>query len=312
MSARLNNAAVSLQTRRFLCALLASGDLDEPCLRLLDLALARTREVHPGGLVFAMAEALGAERRGALDAGSFAEMFYATASFADDLQDGDAGAYMRAGRPLLINVLAQLLCATAARGAALAPSLGARAAAQVQEIAFRAGAAMLCGQRLEILREDWSVDRWREVAELSAGRQFEVYLHLAAAAARRDPGPLLALAMPLGVLLQMREDRRSRDPRLSLLPARGVCRLLRETQARLRAALGRVPSRARGPLLGLFGSLVGDAHGPGSAGRRRRSGCRRAVHPISEASVRRDLPCPKLERSRIRSSGQGGHPPRHR
>ncbi len=260
--AALPNAAVGLETRRFLASLVDEGTgLDQECVDLMERVLVRVRPVSPCGWVFLLADALGAARGPAMAAASFAELFYAMCSFTDDVQDGDAARYMKDLSPAMrVNVMMQLLCVTAARGRDL--SLPGREAEALEALAgsFEIGAVMLRGQRYELTRERWSVARYRKVAELSAGRQFEVYLGVAALAARADPSRLLPLAAPLGILVQLRHDESARDDRLSGLSRAGLERLRRSALADLVKAARRVPRAARG----IVATMVTFASGKGA------------------------------------------------
>jgi histone H3/H4 len=242
-----SNPAVNLETRRFLRRLAAEDSrLDLPCLELLERALAKSSPVSPAGLVFLLADALGAALQTALEVASFAELFYATCSYTDDVQDGDgAGIAEGLSAPMQVNVAAQLLCVTVVRGAELERRLGPDVALRELGATFLTGTGMLTGQRLELLREDWSVATWRRVAELSAGDQFAAYLRLAAAAAGVDPAPLLPLAAPLGILAQLEQDVRTGDPRLTCLPRQQVEELARDAAQQLRAAARAVPGAAQ-------------------------------------------------------------------
>jgi hypothetical protein len=142
-----NNPAVNLETRRFLRELVDDEfGLDEDCVVLLEQALDRVKAVSPSGWVFMLAQSLGAGHRDAIEAASFAEMYYAMCSFTDDVQDGDAREYMQGvDERILINTLAQLICVTIVRGGWFASRTGGDASTAVLTEAFLSGAVMLHG-----------------------------------------------------------------------------------------------------------------------------------------------------------------------
>lgn len=246
----LSNPAIGLETRRFLRGLIRDDGLDEPCVGLMERVLERIRPRCSSGWVFMLADALGAERERALRAASFVELYYAMVYFTDDVQDGDVPAWMPdLSPPMYVNVMMQLACVTVVRGR----DLGMDGLVD----AFLTGAVMLRGQRYEILREDWSVDRYRQVAVLSAGRQFETYIRVAAGAADADPAPLVRLAGPLGILVQLRHDVASRDPRLAVLDEVEVERMRSAAADDLAEAVAGVPERARHVVERMAGFALG-------------------------------------------------------
>ncbi|HEY3451231.1 MAG TPA: hypothetical protein VGK67_33040 [Myxococcales bacterium] len=261
---RTLRAGVELHTRRFLEGLIASGDLDRPSVGLLQEALARAADAHPGAFVHLLADALGAPPEAALEAGSLAQMFYAAASLTDDLQDADqADALARRDPRLQLNALAQLLCATAARAASLSRAVGDRGAVAALSATFQAGVAMLTGQRLELAGGTWTSARYRKVAELSAGRQFEAYLAMSALAAGASPARLTGLGRPLGLLLQLHHDLRTRDRRVRGLSSRSIGTLRSAARRQLRAGLDRAPRAARRCLRSFAAPLLGGKAGLG-------------------------------------------------
>ena len=239
-----NNPAVNLETRTFLHGLIDEV-LDEPCAALLLRALEPVRDTGPSGWVFLLADSLGAPREKALAAASFCEMYYAMCSFTDDVQDGDAGYMPDLDGPMQINTLAQLICATAVRGASLREHLPPEEVLDALHRAFSSGVLMLRGQRIELLREDWSIDAYRQVAVLSGGRQFDVYLRMAALAADVAADPLLPLSDPLATLVQVHHDERSSDERLLSLPPGDVAALRQRARDDLLEAARLAPERSR-------------------------------------------------------------------
>ncbi len=193
-----------------------------------------------------LADALGAPRERAMEAASFVELYYTMCSFTDDVQDGDAPVYMPdIDAAMHVNIMMQLLCVTVARGCHLARASGDENGLWEMENAFLTGAAMLRGQRYEMTREEWSVDRYRLVAELSAGRQFELYLRMSAIASGVAPELLAPPGVPLGVLVQLKHDMASGDDRLDGLPSEDIGHMYRSALADLEAASSRVPEAAR-------------------------------------------------------------------
>jgi hypothetical protein len=240
----VNNPAVNLETRTFIRRMMDEG-LDEPCAALLTRALEPVRDTGPGGWVFLLADSLGATREKALAAASFCEMYYAMCSFTDDVQDDDATYMDDLDQAMRINTLAQLICATAVRGTSLREHLDPGKVLEALQHAFTSGVAMLTGQRIEILRQDWSIDAYRQVAILSGGRQFEVYLEMAALAADASPEPLHPLADPLATLVQIFHDERTSDERLLSLPPDDVAALKKQARQDLLEAARTVPERGR-------------------------------------------------------------------
>ena len=231
--------AVDLCTRGWLLELERSSDvLDEGSRELVERALDRALEVTLAGFVFRLALALGAERDRALEAASFAELFYAGCSTVDDVQDGEAGDYLGELPPALrVNAAFMLLTLAMARLGELCPQLVAPC--------FLRATAMLTGQRLELLRQGWSVETYRRVARLSAGSEIRVMVAVAAVAAGLAHEPLEPAADALGELIQIETDRRTGDPRLLALPAREVAAYEAEVRGRLARALEAWPAPGR-------------------------------------------------------------------
>ena len=252
-----NNAAIGLVTRRNLRAMLADGSLDEESLTLIECALAKTRPRSHAGWVFLLAEALGAERPFALACGSLAEVFCCAVDLVDDVEDGDAGAYLPdTPQALQINLAAHLWIVVALFSA----QLDARSnPAPLSPHLLRLTSSMACGQRIEILRHDWSTAAYVEMTRLTGGCQFEAYLRMSAFAARVDPGPLLPLAMPMALLLQLTCDTNARDPRLRVLDESEVRSLGSTAAGALAQAMCGVPTQALPvlqPLVGVLGADV--------------------------------------------------------
>ncbi len=250
-----NNPAVNLATRSFLWGLNSDErGLDDDDIRQLITAVERVKAVSPSGWVFLLSRALGASHVDAMEAGSFAELYYAMCSFTDDVQDGDAAEYMEEQDPrLLINTLAQLICVTVVRGERFISQIGDGPAGTLTiSSAFLDGAVMLRGQRLELLRESWSTLFYQKVADLSAGRQFDVYFKAAALAAGVSAEPLLHLSNPIGLLVQVAQDRLSNDERLLQLPEDEMTAVINAAKEELRGAAARVQAEARPVIHGMM------------------------------------------------------------
>ena len=200
--------------------------LDDPSRRLMERAIAKCLKVTPGGLVHDLARDLGARPELALLAGSVSELFYAVCSLTDDLQDGDAEPYLGSIAPALaLNVQSHLLCLLAVRADEMVQALGTVECRGLVVEIYRTGAAMLHGQRMELVRDPWTVETYEAVARFSAGEQFGMHLVLGALAAGVDPEPWLRLGRSYGSLLQLVADNESRDPRLEALAADEVAAL---------------------------------------------------------------------------------------
>ena len=232
-----NNPSVSLATRRWLDRLAQEGILLDPESRnLVERAINKCSRENPAGLVHDLARDLGAQSDLALLAGSVSEVFYAVCSLTDDLQDGDAEAYLGPISPALgLNVQSHLLCLVAVRAGELAREIGGEAGMDLVVDIYRTGAAMLNGQRMEIARDPWNIKVYETVARLSAGEQFSTHLALGALAAHADPAPWRRLGRAYGTLLQLVADHESADLRLAKLPADDV----KELWSRLTAELER-------------------------------------------------------------------------
>ncbi len=257
-----NNPAVSLSTRRWAVGLAREGLLlDESSWRVIERILLKTAAVHPGGLVHAAARMHGAPEEHALIAASACEMFYGGCSAGDDLQDGDTDAYLD-GVPfsLRLNAQVHLLSLVEARLQDL--PCGSE---MDRPRPFSTLAAMLTGQRMEILRNPWNIDVYERVARLSAGEQFSFYLHTAACAAGCSINALRGFGYALGTLLQVIADLESGDERFIAFPqARRdnlLHRLIEEVQWAVRPLGGLLDEQVKELLLRCPPSAVSGIHG---------------------------------------------------
>ncbi|MFW5878752.1 MAG: hypothetical protein ACOCVR_02945 [Myxococcota bacterium] len=230
----VNNPAVALTRRRWLRRLMNEGLLTEDMLDLLGRVVEHANGVSPCGAVHDIALGLGASPERSLRVAALAELFYAVCSFTDDIQDGDAGAYL-GEVPLSrqINTQSHLLCFIAVCLDELFP--GEQGRDLLVEL-YRTGALMLQGQDMELTRVTWDVERYHEVALLSGGHQFALYFQLAAEGAEQDGTAWSKLGLPFGSLLQMGIDLVQQDERLLLLPMAEVESLAVSLIADVRAA----------------------------------------------------------------------------
>ena len=98
--------------------------------------------------------------------GAACEMLHNATLVHDDLQDGDADAYLgHVPLALQINALAHLLCLVAARCQDLAVLLNMGSNADIVVAVYRIGATMLTGQRGEIMRAPWDIAEYEKVVE---------------------------------------------------------------------------------------------------------------------------------------------------
>lgn len=98
---------------------------------------------------------------------------------------------------------------------------------------------MVCGQRAELIREDWSLRSYVRLCYATGGRQLEVYFRAAAQDADADSSLLVSLADPFGLPMHTLCDVRSNDSRIVAFGAGEIDWLWRQEQIRLRAALAR-------------------------------------------------------------------------
>lgn len=242
-----SHPAIGQCTRSLLRELVAQCDLEEASEDLLLRALAKTRPRSHAGWVFALAEALGADRPVALHAGVFAELCCAAVDLLDDVEDGDAGDYLcHAPVAVQINVSEHLLVLSVIAAARLEEAIGTRA---VVAHAYRLFSAMASGQQLELTRENWSASQYELVARLTSSKQYELYLRASAAAARAEPGTLIELSTPLGIATQIACDLKSQDERLLALPWDQIQDMKRTWRTRTIDALEALAPPARRVLL---------------------------------------------------------------
>ncbi len=222
--------AIHDQTLEILSGWQAKGELDELSFERIEAQLRPLLSVSPCLLVALVARALGAPEAAIRRAASFGELFYASTSLVDDVQDGDAD-------------LADLT--TALQMYALALRLAPPA---IRDEVACCTALMAQGQRREMARRDWDVAAYAEVARLTSGSEFRALLAAAAQTANRAGEPWDRLGDALGQLVHYRCDRASEDSRLTVLDGAEVRTWVRGVTAELKAALDEVPPEARGPL----------------------------------------------------------------
>ncbi|MDJ0762973.1 MAG: hypothetical protein QNJ97_08300 [Myxococcota bacterium] len=214
-----SNPVINLATRKWLGRLARQGEiLDPPSWDIIQRMIDRCHQVHPGGVIHDLALELGAAQEPATIAGSSAHVFYAVCSVTDDLQDGDTDDYLAdVPMSLRINAQSHLLCLMADRLAELTESLGTADSSVLIAAVYRTGATMLTGQRLEIVRDPWTMEAYEQVARQSAGAQFRAYFCLAAMAAQVPQNPWDLFGQAFGALLQVVVDIESKDERLLAL-----------------------------------------------------------------------------------------------
>lgn len=192
--------------------------LDFGSLALMEKSIAECLRVNPAGMVHDLAIDLGASSEIALLTASVVEMFYAVCSLTDDIQDGDATAYLGdASLALQINTLTHLLCLVAVRCQELEVLLESRRGSEIVTEVYRVGATMLTGQRMEIERSPWKIEQYERVARMSAGVQYGLYFQLAAACAEVEEVAWIEFGRAFGALLQLVSDMESEDLRLTVL-----------------------------------------------------------------------------------------------
>lgn len=236
-----NHPAIHLATSRFLGDCIAREELDSPSAKLVERALAKSLPKSVCGWVFLLATALGADTSRAIEAASFAELFYCSVDVIDDVQDGDASEYLRdLSEPLRVNVCMHLVALSVMRGIALEHE-----GSDLVRNAYGLLSSMICGQRMDLVRDEWSADAYACMSTRVAGCQLEVYFRAAACAANADITPFVSVAKPLGLLLQIAVDSLSRDPRLMHLPTDDL-RPHRERAVRdVTDAMNAIPQSAR-------------------------------------------------------------------
>jgi hypothetical protein len=180
--------------------------------------------------VLHIARALDAPEGDALSAASFGELFFASTSLVDDVQDGDAS-LDDLTTALQMYALAIEVCAPEIRGPVALCT-----------------AQMAMGQRLEMARKDWDIDAYARVAHLTSGAEFRALMLAAAHAAGQDFRPWEAVGDALGQLIHLRVDEVSVDDRLTVLPSDDVKEYGRRLRREFLRSLRDVPQAAWPPL----------------------------------------------------------------
>jgi hypothetical protein len=245
LSPQLANPAVGLETRRALRRWVAAGIVDEASATLIERALDKSRHQSACGWAWLLAEALGAPADRALRAAVACEWVYAAVDVTDDVQDGEAGAYLDAPWAIQVNTCTHLL------------TLALHAVCELGDVELtREVSALLsrmaCGQRIEIARQDWTIESYVRMAHLTGSCQFEIYFRACAWAAGCDLAPLAALARPLGLLIHIAADERSADPRWATLAINETSALRAEACTTLTAAQTALSVPAQRVLAGVF------------------------------------------------------------
>lgn len=241
------NPYVSQQTRAWLSVLADRGDvIDIPSVSLLWPALRACHAKHPGGFCYEMALAMGTEQSVAASVASACEIFYTACSLSDDIQDGDASAYLPERLSLQINAQGHLLALIAERIATL-PIASGHADRWVTE-AYHILAQMVMGQHREIVRCPWTVQDYARVARLSAGTQMGLYVGLVGWASGAHPHQIAAMRAwggCFGACLQVVWDHYEMDDRLLGLDASDMTKMTKEMVLTLQATLDSLPGALR-------------------------------------------------------------------
>jgi hypothetical protein len=214
-----NNPAVNLENRRWLEHLSRDGVLvDKVSCESLTRIVGNGIKNNPSGLVFELAWATGATRDSAMMAACASELFFAVCSYTDDLQDGDSAAYLPdLSLAVQLNLQAHLFCLLTIRVNELASRPDVSRKTDIVNDLYRAGAAMLTGQRWEIVRDEWNLQVYEDVARRIAGDQYGIHFRLAAFAADSDLEQWHAFGKAYGSLLQLVVDNETGDERLLVL-----------------------------------------------------------------------------------------------
>jgi hypothetical protein len=239
--------------------------LDDASRELILIALDNCRATSPCGMVFDHAISLGATTDKALLAASVSELFYGVCSYTDDLQDGEADDYMNdVSFALRLNTQAHLFCLVAVRARELAVNMAEMTGLEMVVGIYRTGAAMLNGQRMEIVRDTWNVETYEVVGRRIAGDQYGAQLSLAACAAGVDPGNWARFGHAFGTLLQLVVDKETGDERLLVLENSDIEVLKKRLTAELKEVifpLGAAAEKFTEALLKRCSNAFSNGHG---------------------------------------------------
>jgi hypothetical protein len=165
----------------------------------------------PRQLAYELGFDAGLDREQLLDRSAAVFLLFACLNLTDDLQDGDAGAYLDAParEGPAVQLLLQCLAFSLMAGAGVTPGDLAAVGADL--------ATAATGQLDEVASTAWTSARYRAVGERIAGLQYAVYATLLwsgtdLAVEARDTG------LALGFAAHVAEDLRSADPRLLSMP----------------------------------------------------------------------------------------------
>ena len=214
-------------TRSWLDSCEERGIIDDRSRQAVVEALEPNLSATPAILVLLVGRALQASEERALRAASFSELFFASTSLVDDVQDSDAG-LDDLTTALQMYALAIRICAP-----------------EIRDLVAECTSMMAQGQRLEMAREDWDIDAYARVAVATSGAEFRALLTAAAHAAGLDPRPWQPVGDVLGQIVHVDWDRKSDDSRITVLPADEVKAYSRRLMEELRPVLDEVPKAAR-------------------------------------------------------------------
>jgi len=214
-------------TRAWLASCEAQGIVDVRSKRAVVAALEPNLGNTPAILVLLLARALEAPEEPALRAACFAELFFASTSLVDDVQDGDAE-LDDLTTALQMYALALRICAPG-----------------IRDLVTECTSMMAEGQRLEMARESWDIDMYARVALATSGAEFRALLAAAAHASGLDPTPWQPVGDVLGQILHLDWDQKGEDSRVTVLPHSEVKAYSRRLLDELRVVLDEVPRAAR-------------------------------------------------------------------
>lgn len=249
----LNNYSIGLHTRRLLNQLVTQKELDHPSLLLIERALEQSRPKNISGWVYLLADALGSPIENAMEMGSFIELFFAALDLIDDIQDGDADKYLNdVPLPVQINLGIHLLTLAIYAAERFYSQLPEKKPDSLVSHLTRLLSGVICAQRIELTRENWSSTTYQWMSQVSAGKQLELYFRAATLAANVDVTPFLALTEPLGFLLELTCDERSHDNRVFCLPSDELNKMREDAKEQLALAFAQIPIAARPVIERLF------------------------------------------------------------
>ena len=209
----INNAYVSRCTRNWLYDLAENGDvLDEPSRVLIQQVLDHLRTPHnPSGMIYSILRGFKRSDSLALEVSGVTELFYACASFLDDIQDGHSD-YLIADEGIKVNVVMQLAYLSWLR------TKGSFRQERMLNTALKG----LIGQRQTLIGTvPTNIDEYVYLSKCIAGNVFKFYFSVDDFYVfSPHAGRLPYLGYCLGCWLQIRNDIDSQDPRIEKIKRR--------------------------------------------------------------------------------------------